>query len=191
MAIPGTKRAASQLFKIDSAIEESLRLAPVVAFGSGRRVTTRNGLTTPHSNTYLPEGSTVAIPSIAIHQDTSNYADAAEYKAFRFAEQREQIPAETTITGNGKDSPAGSSTTSTGRTSPVALATTSMKITSFGHGRLACPGRFFASDEMKLLSAYIILNYSFDILKERPKRVWAGPFGIPPMTANIRVKRRE
>ncbi|KAJ9658866.1 hypothetical protein H2198_003436 [Neophaeococcomyces mojaviensis] len=63
-----TKRAVSQLISLDSAFRESLRLAPVVAFGSGRYVGVKGGLTTPVSQTYLPEGSTVAIPSVAIHE---------------------------------------------------------------------------------------------------------------------------
>lgn len=178
-----SKKALGQLHKIDSAIKESLRLAPVVAFGSGRHVMTKGGLTTPASKTYLPEGSTVAIPSYAIHQDPANYEDAAQYKAFRFAEGRAEAEAE--IDGK-KEATAAAKAKAPG----MAFVTTSQKFTSFGHGRLACPGRFFAGDVIKLMLAYMIQNYDFELGKERPKRVWAGPFDVPPMTSTIRIKRR-
>ena len=184
-----SKRAISQFTKIDSIIKESTRLAPVVAFGSGRYVKAKDGLTTPLSKTYLPEGSTVAIPSVAIHQDHTNYEEADKYKPFRFADQRHQKPEGTAEHDIVNNNPPGSTTTT--RTPAVALATTSTKFTSFGHGRLACPGRFFASDEMKMLFAYIIQNYDFQLLEKRPERVWAGPFNVPPVFQKIRVRRRE
>lgn len=177
-----TKKALSQLHKIDSAIKESLRLAPVVAFGSGRHVMTKGGLTTP-DGTFLPQGSTVAIPSYAIHQDPANYDDPAQYKAFRFAELKAEAKAEL-------DGEKNATLAAKAKAPGMAFVTTSQQFTSFGHGRLACPGRFFAADVIKLMLAYMIQNYDFELGKERPKRVWAGPFDVPPMTSTIRIKRR-
>jgi len=181
-----TKRALSQLTTLDSAFRESLRLAPVVAFGSGRYVGAKGGLTTPISNTYLPEGSTVAIPSVAIHENPANYDNPTEYDAFRFNSKVEQTSSTETVNPEALNNTSPDATVK-----PTAFANTSFKFTSFGHGRSACPGRFFASDQMKLIFAYIIQNYDIEFLPKRPDRMWAGPFNVAPMTKTIRVKRRE
>lgn len=39
--------------------------------------------------------------------------------------------------------------------------TTSTEFTFFGHGQHACPGRFFAANEIKLLFTYMLLYYDF------------------------------
>ncbi|KAK5942138.1 hypothetical protein PMZ80_006092 [Knufia obscura] len=172
-----SKRAVNKLHKLDSCLKESLRLAPVVAFGSGRYVLAKGGLTTPLSKTYLPEGCTVAIPSVAIHSDPANYDGPTTYKPFRFAERHEGATTEnpSPTNSNIRDS----------------LTATSPLSTSFGHGRFACPGRFFAADQMKMLFAYIIRNYDFEYLPARPGRMWVGPFNVAPMRDKIRVRRRE
>jgi len=64
-------------------------------------------------------------------------------------------------------------------------------LSAFGHGRHACPGRFFAATEMKLLLAYIIMNYDIKPLATRPqKKLIAGSI-IPPLKATISVRRRK
>jgi len=69
------------------------------------------------------------------------------------------------------------------------LTTTSPEYTAFGHDRHACAGRFFAASTLKLMLAYIILNYDFEIQEKRAENVWFGSNRIPPMKATIRVKR--
>ena len=39
------------------------------------------------------------------------------------------------------------------------VVTTSVHSMAFGHGRHACPGRFFAAMEVKLMFAYIVMTY--------------------------------
>jgi cytochrome P450 len=40
----------------------------------------------------------------------------------------------------------------------------------FGYGRHACPGRFFAATEIKLIVARILLDYDFKLPEGQTKR---------------------
>ena len=66
---------------------------------------------------------------------------------------------------------------------------TSETFLAFGHGRHACPGRFFAVHELKLLMAYIVLNYDVEFLPKRPEGIWRSNFVVPPNVL-LKVKRR-
>ena len=166
-----SKRDLNKLSKLDSCIRESLRMTPLIAWGSGRKVMT-DGLITPFSNIQLPQGSTVAIPSFAINHSSDNYDNPLQYKPFRFS---------------GSSSMPGAPSTSN-----VKFATTlDGAFTSFGGSKHACPGRFFAVDHAKLLLVYMIENYDFESLNKRPEKIWAGHLNVPHLQLKIRITRRE
>lgn len=48
------------------------------------------------------------------------------------------------------------------------MTTTSPEFKSFGHGRHACVGTFFAASTLLKL-AYIVLNYDFEVQGKRPE----------------------
>lgn len=63
---------------------------------------------------------------------------------------------------------------------------------NFGAGTHACPGRFFASHELKLVLTYLLLRYEmrFPEGKGRPANV-AHDFNTPPdVTAEVLLKKR-
>lgn len=51
------------------------------------------------------------------------------------------------------------------------------------------PGRFFVSHELKMLFAYLILNYDIKHIDDRPKAFWFGRSCVPPAKASIVVRR--
>lgn len=64
---------------------------------------------------------------------------------------------------------------------------------NFGAGRYACPGRFFASMELKLLLAQLILNFDFRFplgTSRRPLLVLDG-FVAPIPWTKVMVRRRQ
>lgn len=62
----------------------------------------------------------------------------------------------------------------------------------FGYGRHACPGRFFATTQMKLTLAYILLNYELkmpDGVKGRYANVVKGSTISPDPTKSIFIRK--
>ncbi|KAH9208149.1 putative cytochrome P450 [Leptodontidium sp. 2 PMI_412] len=169
------KRTLAAISKLDSTMRESARLNSAVITATNRMVIDPKGITTP-SGVHMPKGTMVSTPSFPVFHDPLLYPDPDMFKPFRFAEKR-AISAE-----------KGGSYIQGAR---QAWATTSPEYTAFGHGRHACPGRFFASSALKLGLAHMILNYDFDIRDKRPDNTWFSTNRVPPMEATIRIKRRE
>lgn len=62
----------------------------------------------------------------------------------------------------------------------------------FGYGRHACPGRFFAANEIKLILARILLDYDIrmpDGQTERYANINMGTDAFPDPTKEILFKR--
>ncbi|KAK5074330.1 hypothetical protein LTR51_004917 [Lithohypha guttulata] len=175
-----TKQGINQMSKIDSPLKESFRLGSLSAYGLLRAVVKKGGITTPHSNTYLPEGATVGIAAQAIHHDPEIYPEPNEYRPFPFAELRAEATAK--LEGG---------TAGILKAANLAFPSVSPTFQAFGFGKHACLGRFFAASMLKLLLAYIVQHYEFQMLKRRPDRTWIGPNIICPMDLTVRVKRRR
>jgi len=80
------------------------------------------------------------------------------------------------------------------------FVTTSPESVSFGHGQWACPGRFFASNEIKLVLIELIKNYDLGLGPKgegeseqfkRPATYVSVASCIPDPTADIYFKRRQ
>lgn len=52
------------------------------------------------------------------------------------------------------------------------------------------PGRFFVAHELKMLVAYLLLNYELKPLEERPPPSCIGRTMIPPTKATMEIKRK-
>ncbi|KAH9005724.1 cytochrome P450 [Lactarius hatsudake] len=130
-----TTDGMDKLHKIDSFLRETQRWGLSV-WHCVRPFTFSNGIT-------IPAGTFVAAPLSAIHADEEIYTNPDESDGFRFERLRE----------SSEDLAA--SRYQTGVTSPAHL--------SFGHGRHACPGRFFAATELKVMLARIVTTYDLKL----------------------------
>lgn len=65
------------------------------------------------------------------------------------------------------------------------------KFLGFGHGRHACPGRFFASQEMKLMLAHIVMTYDVRVDGERFPIIDFKATTIPDSKAQLQVRLRQ
>jgi cytochrome P450 len=65
---------------------------------------------------------------------------------------------------------------------------------AFGYGRHACPGRFFASTEIKMIMVYLLMNYDFKFpegVTKRPESLAAETQLLPNRTATVMLKGRS
>ncbi|KAK1225679.1 hypothetical protein PQX77_011371 [Marasmius sp. AFHP31] len=143
-----TKAGMVQLRVMDSFLKESQRFMTIQAISMTRRAvkpyTFSNGVV-------VPPGTFVAYASHAVHQDPEVYSQAQEFIPTRFSDMR-----------TGEESTKHQTVTPT----PEWLI--------FGVGKHACPGRFFAVNEIKSMLVYLIRNW--DVRFDEEKN--AGKDGI-------------
>ncbi|KAF4536404.1 Cytochrome p450 protein [Lasiodiplodia theobromae] len=143
----GWKKTSLYKMKLlDSGMKESQRLHPITSTLVNRVLTEDVVL---KDGTRLPKGAMVAIPSIAMVDPAVFGEDADRFDGRRFLRLREQP----------------------GQENRWQFVTTSPEMFGFGHGMHACPGRFFASNEVKIAIAHLILKYDwkFDDKLPRPQ----------------------
>ncbi|KAK1484998.1 cytochrome P450 [Colletotrichum abscissum] len=163
-----TKSGFLKMVKMDSFMKESQRFNPLLLITFERVVhrpyTLSSGFT-------IPAHTTIGIPTQAITMDESFYPDPETFDAFRFARIREER--------SDMD----------GRAQYVASNPTSL---SFGYGRHACPGRFFAAHEIKAIMAHLLKNYEmrFTHGQGRPQSVRAETQYLPDPWATVEFKKR-
>jgi cytochrome P450 len=123
---------------------------------------------------YIPPGVIVEVPSAAIYQDSEHYPDSETFDGFRSYKLRK-----------------GGSATDNARNQFVTTNETNL---TFGYGRHACPGRFFAANEIKMILARLVLD--FDIKNpggsmERHEQLTMGRQSMPHPAKTLMFKRVE
>jgi len=121
--------------------------------------------------TRLPKGAMISAPVAMFSTDPDFVEDPETFDGFRW--YKKSLEAE------------GRATHSTTWT------TTSARDLAFGHGRHACPGRFFASDMTKTLLAFIILQYDIKYPEgqSRPPTLERGEYFSPDVTKKLLFKK--
>ncbi|KAI3396499.1 hypothetical protein diail_12119 [Diaporthe ilicicola] len=158
-----------RMAKMDSFMKESQRFNPLLLITFERVIhqpfTLSSGFT-------IPANTTIGIPTQAITMDESLYPSPEVFDPFRFSKMREERPE------------------TDGRAQYVASNPASL---SFGYGRHACPGRFFAAQEIKAIMAYILRNYDirFSQGQSRPESLRAETQYLPHPAATVEFKRRS
>ncbi|KAJ7445668.1 cytochrome P450, partial [Mycena latifolia] len=124
--------------------------------------------------TFIPYGSFLSVSGQPVQHDPANYDNPEVFDGFRFSRMREQ----------GKDTGEGIFKNHMISTAPEHLV--------FGHGKHACPGRFFAATELKTILAHVVLTYDVksDIEGARPPPAFGGRKRANP-AAKIWVRKRQ
>ena len=119
---------------------------------------------------HLPAGTHICAASYSIAQDPNNIPNSQNFDGFRYYNLRKQ-PNE-----DNKHQ----------------FATTDKNHLHFGRGKYACPGRFFASAELKMIIAHLILRYDFKYPEGqgRPANLNADEFLYPDPAARLLIKQR-
>ncbi|KAH8745355.1 cytochrome P450 monooxygenase-like protein [Diaporthe sp. PMI_573] len=134
----GWKKTALYNMKlVDSAFKETQRMKPNSMLQMRRMAT---------KDIKLDEGITIRrgeriVVDASSMKDTKIYEDVDRYDIYRFRRMRED--------------PA--------KMNKAQLVTTSPDHLAFGHGLHACPGRFFASNEVKVALCHLLLKYDWKL----------------------------
>ncbi|KAK3317330.1 cytochrome P450 [Cercophora scortea] len=150
-------QALYQMKLLDSVMRESQRLNPTNMARFTRYVAKP---VTLQDGTRLPAGYFIEAPHMAICRDPLIYPEPDTFNPHRFLHLRQPPHAHTHTAP-----PAGGTTTAKATAASAAaehkhqFVSTTPDNLSFGYGRHACPGRFFAAHELKLILAHLILAY--------------------------------
>ncbi|TEB33855.1 cytochrome P450 [Coprinellus micaceus] len=164
-----TKEAMNKMRGLDSFLKESSRMRGTGSTSMTRKVlrdfTLSNGIT-------LPAGSVVGIASRGLHHDSEKYEDPLKFDGFRFLRLREKEE---------------------GGELKYQMVSLHHDYLLFGHGRSACPGRFFAVNEAKAVMAHILLNYDIKFpegVTSHPAGKWFSASYTPHPSAQLLVRKR-
>lgn len=202
-----TKAGLNRCHRADSALRESLRVSNFMSRNVQKKVLLEGGVVNEQEGWCAPRGSYVAVDMHGPQHDEDIYPCPETYDAFRFSRSREVEIAAAARRNNGsnkwieggRDGSGGGGVGDGGpfppappsRSNNTSTLTTGPTFLPFGHGRHACPGRFFIAVEVKLMLAYMTMRYEIEPLETRPVNRWLGGIRLPPGKAAVRVKRRK
>ncbi|KZT20329.1 cytochrome P450 [Neolentinus lepideus HHB14362 ss-1] len=162
-----TKTAMQKMRKLDSFMKESQRFEGLGAT-SMSRLALKDFVFS--DGTFVPEGTILAVASGPLHHDGAVYPHGSNFDGFRFANIREEE-------GEG--------------TRHQMVATTAVYV-SFGHGRHACPGRFFAANELKTMMAHIVSSYDVKFADGMlPVNTYFATACVPDRKAKVLFRKRQ
>jgi len=164
-----SKESLAKMIKVDSFVKETARYQ-----GLGSVSLTRKAMKdyTFSDGTFIPKGTLVSTAARAAHFDEENYDDPDSFDPWRFANMEKAEGAETLRNQ---------------------FVNTHPEFLTFGLGKHACPGRFFASTELKSLLANFVYTYDMKMPNEGvvPPPTWFMTNIIPSTTADVMFRKRR
>jgi cytochrome P450 monooxygenase len=128
---------------------------------------------TLHDGVHLPHGTHLCMTPHAVSSDPSVVPNASVFDGLRYYRLRRQSPDEAMKHQH---------------------ATADKIHMHFGYGTWSCPGRFLASDELKMILATLLLRYEFKYPEGRSRPVNRNidefPYGDTETPLMIRRRRR-
>jgi ent-kaurene oxidase len=126
----------------------------------------------------IPANTQIGVPTQAISMDPTIYPEPEKFDGWRFYNMKQDI-------------------TDKGTAGKLAFSSSNHESMTFGYGRHACPGRWFAGNEIKMIMAYLLENYEFRFpdgktgLENRPPSMNVETQFLPNHDAMIEVRRRK
>lgn len=161
-----TKAALQRMHKVDSFLKESQRLNNMGGMLMTRKTLREWRLS---DGTIIPAGTFVGVASGAMNKDERSFPEPHAFKGFRFV--NETVRSDVASRG---------------------MATLDPEYVVFGYGRHACPGRFFAINEIKAILAHVLLNYDIQLENGstvRPPNVVLETTLLPNPNARMMFRR--
>ncbi|EKM51971.1 uncharacterized protein PHACADRAFT_128033 [Phanerochaete carnosa HHB-10118-sp] len=163
-----SKDSLQKMRKVDSFLKECQRFQGIGIVFLERKVLKDY---TFSDGTFIPKGSCVSTSKMATHDQREYYDDPCVFKPWRFSDMPDE----------------------TGEGTKYQLANTSMKFLPFGVGKHACPGRYFAANELKTMMAHLVMTYDVRMEKpgEIPRVLRFGTTTSPNRTAKVLFRKRK
>ncbi|KAF2452602.1 cytochrome P450 [Lineolata rhizophorae] len=140
-----TSSALQSMKKLDSFLKETLRFHPF-SFASFQRKVLRQF--TLSNGQVIPAGVTIEVPAYPVSFDPNIFPECDRFDPLRFYKLR-QI-------ARGANSTGTKAAEAAAQNQFVSVNQSSL---TFGYGRHACPGRFFAANEIKMILSVALLGY--------------------------------
>ncbi|OHF00854.1 cytochrome P450 [Colletotrichum orchidophilum] len=172
-----TSGAMQNMKKLDSFLKETMRFYSLGSTTFQRKVLKTFTLS---NGQVIPAGSVIELPMIGINNDDGIFPDSDKFDPLRFYKLR-QAKTEQESGSKQAEVVANAQFVSVGQTS-----------LTFGYGRHACPGRFFAVNEIKMIMATTLASY--DIKNpgdstERFKNLEYGPVTQPDPNKKVLLRK--
>ncbi|KAF7548892.1 hypothetical protein G7Z17_g6765 [Cylindrodendrum hubeiense] len=135
-----TGNALQSMKKLDSFLKETLRLHPASMASFQRKVLKSFTLS---NGQVIPAGVIIEVPAVAVNSDCELFPKADEMDPLRFYRLRQEAKAGGSVEGSALNQ----------------FVSVSQNSLTFGYGRHACPGRFFAANEIKMIVANFLMRY--------------------------------
>ncbi|KAI0536033.1 cytochrome P450 [Xylaria digitata] len=161
--------AKTTLYKLklmDSFLRESQRVSPLASMSMNRYVEKSITLS---DGLEIPKGARIAVVSDFTNPEV--YPEPEKFDVARFVKKRQEP----------------------GQENSWQFVTTSPSALSFGHGEHACPGRFFASNEIKIILCHMLMKYDWRFVPDQPEpepRIFESMIAVRPDT-QIQARRRK
>ncbi|KAI8948489.1 cytochrome P450 [Xylaria longipes] len=136
------KTTLYQLRLMDSFLKESYRVTPLSFLSMNRYV---EKPVTLSDGVTLPKGARLAV--VGDWANPAIYPEPEKFDAARFVKKRQV----------------------SGQENGWQFVTTSASHLGFGHGEHACPGRFFASNEIKIILCHMLMKYDWRFVPDVPE----------------------
>jgi cytochrome P450 len=121
----------------------------------------------------IPTGVTIKALSFAVDADLQPQNEFSKFDGLRHYKQRVNAHV-------------------AGDQARAQLVSTNEENMAFGYGRHACPGRFFAANEIKMILVKLLSNYDISLpdgISERHAQIPAGNFSYPDPSKKVVLKR--
>ncbi|KAJ0346899.1 hypothetical protein COL26b_007761 [Colletotrichum chrysophilum] len=158
-----TSLAMQNMKKLDSFLKETMRFYALGSTSFTRKVLKTFTLS---NGQVIPKGSIIEIPMIGINNDDEYFPDHDKFDALRFYKLRQAKTEQETGTKQAEVVALNQFVSVGGPTS-----------LTFGFGRHACPGRFFAVNEIKMIMATTLANYDIKMVEGSTERYKNLDFG--------------
>ena len=161
------KPTFSKLRRLDSFMRESQRFNPPTLLSMHRVMLQDYTLA---DGTILPKNAHISMAVNAVQNDPSVTPEPDVFDGFRYFKLRQRA----------------------GESHLHQFSTTEENILNFGHGKNSCPGRFFASLEIKNILVRLIMDYDFKFVdgSGRPANVTAHEFIFPNPDSRLLIRQR-